>query len=93
MLTWERVNFKSGREEKVSKMLPEQAGKQGQCWLKSGEAVELVLKWEKEKLGYCGIRERATEEQNYLLLSGAWKSKGKGQKENNCKCCRKGGGF
>lgn len=34
-------------EEKVSKILPEQAGKQGQCWLRSGEAVELVLRLEK----------------------------------------------
>lgn len=38
-------------------MLPEQAGKQQQCWLRSGEAVELVLRWEKETFGYRGIRE------------------------------------
>lgn len=44
--------------------------------------MELVLRWEKEKMGYCGIWERATEGQNYLLFPGAWKSKEKGEKEN-----------
>lgn len=44
--------------------------------------MELVLRWEKEKSGYYGIRERAIEGQICLLLPGAWKSKEKGQKEN-----------
>lgn len=39
---------------------------------------------------------KATEGQNYLLLTGAWKSKENGEKENKKKekeCCRKGGEF
>lgn len=43
--------------------------------------MELMLRWEKEKLEYCGIRERVTEGQNYLLLPGAWKSKEKGERK------------
>lgn len=41
MLAWEskKTGFKSGREEKVSEILPEQAGDKGQCWQRSGSSA------------------------------------------------------